>query len=114
MITDLKLGIQTNSIKHPPSDSMPDTDTHFEMVQDAGVFDYVDKTLDPDQIDDFLKARDKYGLPSRTIGSRHLEAAKVGLEKARVAAAKTAANREAIMKPNTRPLIPAEIIARSN
>ena len=93
---------------------MPDTDTRFEMVRDSGVFDYVDKTLDSDQIDDFLKARDKCGLPLRAVGSRHLEAAKVGLEKAAIAAAKTAAIREAIMKPNTRPLIPAGIIARSN
>ena len=109
-----KFGIQTNGNKHAHSDAMPDNDTRFGMVRDAGACDYVDKTLDPDQIDDFLKARDKYGMPVRAVGSRHLEAAKAGLEKARVAAVKTAVKREAIMKPNPRLLIPAEIIARSN
>ncbi|MBT6828603.1 MAG: hypothetical protein HOA58_03700 [Rhodospirillaceae bacterium] len=68
MIEDLKFGIQTNGIKHAHSDAMPDIGTRFEMVRDAGVFDYVDKTPDPDQIDDFLSARDKFGLPVREGG----------------------------------------------
>ena len=65
---DLLFGIQTNGIKHAHADPMPDIDTRFAMVREAGVFDYVDKTPDPDQIDDFLKARDKYGLPVRAGG----------------------------------------------
>lgn len=68
MATELLFGIQTNGIKHTHADPMPDIDTRFAMVREAGVFDYVDKTPDPDQIDDFLKARDKYGLPVRAGG----------------------------------------------
>jgi hypothetical protein len=68
MVTDLKFGIQTNGIKHSHKDAMPAVDTRFAMVRDAGVFDYVDKTPDPDQIDDFIQARDKYGIPVRAGG----------------------------------------------
>ena len=68
MTVNLKFGIQTNGIKHAHSDAMPDIDTRFRMVRDAGIFDYVDKTPDPDQIDDFLKAREKYDLPVRAGG----------------------------------------------
>ncbi len=68
MANDLLFGIQTNGIKHAHADAMPDVDTRFRMVRDAGVFDYVDKTPDPDQIEDFLKARDSYGIPVRAGG----------------------------------------------
>lgn len=68
MADDLLFGIQTNGIKHTHADAMPDIDTRFQMVRDAGVFDYVDKTPDPDQIDAFLKARDSYGIPVRAGG----------------------------------------------
>ncbi|MGI9424448.1 MAG: hypothetical protein ACR2PA_14735 [Hyphomicrobiaceae bacterium] len=68
MANELLFGIQTNGIKHAHRDPMPDVDTRFAMVREAGVFDYVDKTPDPDQVEDFLKARDKYGLPIRAGG----------------------------------------------
>ena len=68
MANELLFGIQTNGIKHTHDDPTPDVDTRFAMVRDAGVFDYVDKTPDPDQIQDFLAARDKYGLPVRAGG----------------------------------------------
>ena len=68
MANDLLFGIQTNGIKHTHADPMPDVDTRFAMVREAGVFDYVDKTPDPDQIEDFLAASDKYGLPVRGSG----------------------------------------------
>ena len=68
MARELQFGIQTNGIKHTHADPMPDVETRFRMVKDAGVFDYVDKTPDPDQIEDFEKARDKYGLPVRAGG----------------------------------------------
>ena len=38
------------------------------MVQEAGIFDYVDKTPDPEQIEEFIAARDKYGIPIRAGG----------------------------------------------
>jgi len=59
---DLKFGIQTNGIKHIHADPMPDVDTRFRMVKDCGVFDYIDKTPDADQVDAFIKASQKYDL----------------------------------------------------
>ena len=68
MTNELLFGIQTNGIKHAHADPMPDIDTRFAMVRDAGVFDYVDKTPDPHEIEDFLEASAKYGLPVRAGG----------------------------------------------
>lgn len=44
----LPFGIQTNGLKHAGSDPMPSVDARFAMARAAGVFDYVDKTPDPD------------------------------------------------------------------
>ncbi|MBT3700664.1 MAG: hypothetical protein HOE62_13745 [Alphaproteobacteria bacterium] len=68
MNKDLLFGIQTNGIRHTEADGMPDIDTRFAMVRDAGVFDYVDKTPDPHEIEDFRAASKKYGLPVRGSG----------------------------------------------
>ena len=65
---ELLFGIQTNGIRHTDADGMPDIDTRFAMVRDAGIFDYVDKTPDPHEIEDFRKASEKYGLPVRGSG----------------------------------------------
>ena len=68
MANELQFGIQTNGIKHRHADPMPDIDTRFRMVKDAGVFDYVDKTPAPHEVKEFLAARDKYDLPVRAGG----------------------------------------------
>ena len=68
MADELRFGIQTNGIKHTHSDPMPDIDTRFRMVKEAGVFDYVDKTPAPDEIDQFVAASAKYDLPVRAGG----------------------------------------------
>ena len=68
MTNDLLLGIQTNGIRHTHADPMPSIDTRFAMVRDAGVFDYIDKTPAPDEVEQFMAARDKYGLPVRAGG----------------------------------------------
>ena len=68
MTNELLFGIQTNGIKHTHADPMPDIDTRFRMVRESGVFDYVDKTPAPEEVDQFLKARAKYGLPVRAGG----------------------------------------------
>ena len=64
----LLFGIQTNGIKHTGADPMPDIDTRFRMVKESGVFDYVDKTPAPDEVDQFLAASEKYDLPVRAGG----------------------------------------------
>ncbi|HEX9646027.1 MAG TPA: hypothetical protein VGB88_00920 [Alphaproteobacteria bacterium] len=68
MARELLFGIQTNGIKHSHADPMPDIDTRFRMVKEAGVFDYVDKTPAPDEVEQFLRARDRYGVPVRAGG----------------------------------------------
>ncbi|MEE3287733.1 MAG: hypothetical protein VX249_05975 [Pseudomonadota bacterium] len=68
MIRELPVGIQTNGIKHSHQDPMPSIDTRFAMVRESGVFDYVDKTPDPVEIDAFEKASEKYGIPVRCGG----------------------------------------------
>jgi len=64
----LLFGIQTNGIKHAHRDAMPDVETRFQMVRDAGVFDYVDKTPEPEEVDEFMRASEKYDLPIRAGG----------------------------------------------
>ena len=56
MLDNLLFGIQTNGIMHAFADGMPPVLERFRMAKEAGVFDYVDKTPDPDQIADFEKA----------------------------------------------------------
>lgn len=68
MEKELLFGIQTNGIRHTEADGLPDIDTRFAMVRDAGVFDYVDKTPDPHEIEMFSAASEKYGLPVRGSG----------------------------------------------
>ncbi len=68
MAEDLLFGIQTNGVKHTHADPVPPVLERFRMVKEAGVFDYVDKTPDPDQIEDFGKGRDEFGLPVRAGG----------------------------------------------
>ena len=68
MADELLFGIQTNGIKHTHADPMPDIDTRFRMVKEAGVFDYVDKTPGPGELEPFLEASAKYDLPVRAGG----------------------------------------------
>lgn len=68
MTVNLLFGIQTNGIMHAFTDGMPPVLERFRMVKEAGVFDYVDKTPDPDQVEDFEKGRDTFGLPVRAGG----------------------------------------------
>ena len=63
MAQTLLFGVQTNGIRHAESDGMPDIDTRFRMVKEAGIHDYVDKTPATDEIDEFVAASQKYDLP---------------------------------------------------
>ena len=68
MATELLFGIQTNDIRHAKANGMLDIDTTFQMVKEAGVHDYVDKTPDPHEIEEFEAASRKFGLPVRAGG----------------------------------------------
>jgi hypothetical protein len=68
MAKELKIGIQSNGIKHAHGDPMPDVDTRFRMVKESGAFDYIDKTPALDEVEQFIAARKKYDLPVRAGG----------------------------------------------
>ena len=65
---DLKFGIQANGIKHKHLDPMPDIATRFKMVKEQAIFDYVDKTPESHEVDDFKKYSQEYNLPIRGGG----------------------------------------------
>ncbi|MEE8270362.1 MAG: hypothetical protein V3R98_01335 [Alphaproteobacteria bacterium] len=68
MAKDLMIGITEGGVLHTDTDPPLDLDTRFRMVRDAGVFDYYDKTPPADQVDDYLRCSEKYGLPVRAGG----------------------------------------------
>ena len=53
MTNQLKFGIQTNGIKHTSFDAMPSINERFLMVKETGIFDYVDKTPEDNEIENF-------------------------------------------------------------
>ncbi|MEQ9815331.1 MAG: hypothetical protein RLO50_21325 [Azospirillaceae bacterium] len=67
-MTSLPIGIQANGIRHRASDPPPDILDQFKMVRDCGLFDYVEKTPGPDEVDSYLRAADHTGIPLRCGG----------------------------------------------
>ena len=65
---NLKFGIQTNGIKHDHEHPMPDIEKRFRMVQESKVFDYVDKTPELNEIEQFKECSKKFNLPVRAGG----------------------------------------------
>ena len=63
----LLFGITANGILHTDADSV-DTDTRFRMVREAGVFDYIERSPLPNEIDANLRASEKHGVPIRAGG----------------------------------------------
>ncbi len=68
MAKELKIGITASGVRHAATAPDPDLDTKFRMVKESGVYDYIDKTPPADEVDDYLRCRDKYGLPIRAGG----------------------------------------------
>jgi hypothetical protein len=58
------VGVSATGVVHTDQDNF-DTLTRFQMVRDAGVFDYIEKTPPPAEIGDYIAARDKTGVPLR-------------------------------------------------
>lgn len=63
----LKIGVVGTGVLHTDAD-IPDIDTKFRMVRDAGVFDYYDRTPLPGELDTYLRASATYRLPIRAGG----------------------------------------------
>ncbi|MES2402688.1 MAG: xylose isomerase [Pseudomonadota bacterium] len=47
-------------------DAVPDIDTMFSMVRDAGVYDHFDRLPQPGEENQYIHAANKYGIPIRT------------------------------------------------
>lgn len=62
----LLVGITGNAVVHTDRDDF-DVDTRFRMASEAG-FDYYDKTPPEGELDLYLHASEKYGLPVRAGG----------------------------------------------
>lgn len=68
MAKELPIGITENGVMHTDADPPFDLDTRFRMVKEAGVFDYYDKTPPAEQVDEYLRLSEKYGLKVRAGG----------------------------------------------
>ena len=63
-MSQLMLGITEKGILYKDQNRAIDLDTRFRMVKESGIFDYYDKTPeDPNLLDDYLRASEKYDIP---------------------------------------------------
>lgn len=58
----LKVGISGLGVLHTDA-AVPDVDTKFKMVKESGVFDYIERTPARAELDAYLAASRKYGVP---------------------------------------------------
>jgi hypothetical protein len=66
-VKELFIGVAGNGVVHTDADDFT-VETRFRMVKEAGVFDYYDKTPPPGELDTYLRASAKHGLPLRAGG----------------------------------------------
>jgi hypothetical protein len=62
MTQDLLIGISGGGVVDTDQDS-PDVNSIFRRVKEAGVFDYIERSPPPLQVDEFLRAVDTHGIP---------------------------------------------------
>lgn len=62
-LRNISLGCSGRGVSH---DVVPDIDTMFSMVRDAGVYDHFDRLPQPGEEHQYLNAANKYGIPIRT------------------------------------------------
>ena len=62
------IGITCNSVVHTDADLHFDLDTRFRMVRDAGVFDYIERSPPPHELEAHVRASERYGIPIRAGG----------------------------------------------
>jgi hypothetical protein len=65
--SDLPIGCAGNGVVHSDREAV-DIDTRFRMVKEAGVFDYYDKSPPMGEIDLYLAASARHGVPIRATG----------------------------------------------
>ena len=65
MSKQLIVGITSSGVRHRAVDPDETLETKFQMVRDSGVFDYLERTPQPDEIDEYRRLLDKYDVPLR-------------------------------------------------
>ena len=60
----LEIGCAANGVTHHDT-NIPDIDTKFRWVREAGVFDYIDRSPPDEEFAAVLKASERYSLPVR-------------------------------------------------
>jgi hypothetical protein len=69
LMTSLQIGVNIDGVLHHDGLPFPDTATRFQMIADAGVFDYVEKNPQPgEDLTECLALCERHGLPLRVIG----------------------------------------------
>ena len=66
--TELPIGIAENAIMHTDSQAPFDLETKFDMVRNAGIFDYLDIDPPTTQLKTYRDLSAKYELPIRACG----------------------------------------------
>src|SRR3981081_804509 len=59
-------GAQQSSLQNPVGLEEASIDEQFRLVKEAGVFDYFDRLPSADNLDEYRRAMNKYGLPVLT------------------------------------------------
>ncbi|HLX00792.1 MAG TPA: xylose isomerase [Trinickia sp.] len=68
-MTSLQIGVNIDGVLHHDGLPFPDTATRFQMIAEAGVFDYVEKNPQPgEDLAPCVGLCERYGLPLRVIG----------------------------------------------
>ena len=67
MAKALEIGAVGSGVLHTDQE-VPDVDTKFRMVKEAGVFDYFDRSPPMGELDLYLNASQKYGVPIKAGG----------------------------------------------
>lgn len=64
---DLKFGVTGSGTTHSDA-AIPDVDTKFRMVKEAGVFDYIDRSPPDEELAQYEASVQKYGIPVLSSG----------------------------------------------
>ena len=68
MTKKLPIGLNPACVLHTDSEPELDIETKFRMVKESGVFDYIDKTPPPEEVDEYRRLAEKYDLPILASG----------------------------------------------
>jgi hypothetical protein len=77
---NLKIGISGLGVLHTDAET-PDIDTKFRMVKDSGAFDYIERTPVRAELDAYLRASEKHGIPLPSGGFFYMVGRDEGLLK---------------------------------